>query len=42
VSIDRSESDWVRCRVEDGSFQATGGATNLVEILEIFLRWAGA
>ncbi|WAS93736.1 immunity 53 family protein [Nannocystis punicea] len=42
VIIDRSDSDWVRCRVEDGSFQATGGVANLLEILEIFLRFAGA
>lgn len=42
MAIDRSDVDWVRCHVEDGSFHATGGVANLREILEIFLRWAGA
>jgi hypothetical protein len=41
VAIDRSEDDWVRCEVKGGLFEGVGGATNLTEILDIFLRWSG-
>ena len=36
----RSESDWIRCKVEKGEFQGYGGAKNLSEIVDLFLAWA--
>ncbi len=35
-----NETDWVSCKVEGAKFQGAGGASNLVEILGIFLDWA--
>jgi hypothetical protein len=40
VEIERSDSDWVNCRVEDRVFKGRGGALNLIEILSMFLVWA--
>lgn len=40
LRIDRSESDWVRCFVENDSFLAAGGPFNFLEILHIFRNWA--
>jgi hypothetical protein len=40
ISIERSESDWVHCKVEKFVFHGYGGAENLSEILGIFLDWA--
>lgn len=40
VSITRSDEDWVLCEIKAGRFEGVGGAGNLVEILEVFLRWA--
>lgn len=39
VEIDRSETDWIRCRVEDGEFHGHGGPLNLEEILTHFRGW---
>ena len=39
VHIERSETDWVRCRVRDATFEGFGGPSNLVEVLELFLKW---
>jgi hypothetical protein len=40
VEIDRSDADWIDCRVEKGRFQGAGGAGNLDELLTVFLDWA--
>lgn len=37
---ERSEEDWVYCKVENKTFQGSGGIYNLAEILEIFYAWA--
>jgi hypothetical protein len=37
--IERSEHDWVHCRVENNVFMGRGGPENLEEILEIFFKW---
>src|ERR1700761_9007288 len=42
VTIERSENDWVHCRVEGNIFQGAGGPKNLIELLTIFRQWAGA
>ena len=40
VQDERTEHDWVHCRVEKGVFKGAGGPVNLREILEQFLRWS--
>jgi hypothetical protein len=42
LRIDRSKADWVRCKVEDGVFKGRGGATNLRELVTLFLQFAEA
>jgi len=41
VSIDRSDDDWMRCKVDGLVFKGRGGADNLHEIFRVFLDWAG-
>lgn len=36
-----NENDWVHCRVASGKFIGAGGAGNLPELLNVFLKWAG-
>lgn len=42
VDINRGESDWIRCKVTDGTFKGWGGPSNLMEILATFLDWSEA
>ena len=42
VSTERTEADWLRCRVVGDKFEAFGGATNLEEMLRIFVEWASS
>jgi hypothetical protein len=37
VVIDRSETDWIHCKVEGDVFKGRGGPGNLREILCVFL-----
>ena len=39
VRIERSEHDWVSCRLESERFKAACGPLNLVEAVEIFRVW---
>ncbi len=39
TKIDRSEHDWIYCRVEEGKFKGAGGPFNLIELLEVFQTW---
>lgn len=41
-SDERSPDDWIQCKVTARTFQGYGGARNLVELIEVFLDWAGA
>jgi len=41
VEVNRSETDWIKCRVKNGRFEGAGGAQNLDEILGEFVRWIG-
>ena len=34
--VERTENDWVHCRLKDGCFEAFGGPKNLNEILAFF------
>jgi len=40
VSITRSDEDWIVCEIKAGVYEGHGGAGNLIEIVEVFLRWA--
>jgi len=35
----RDDADWVYCKMEDQTFKAFGGPSNLTEMIEIFLGW---
>ena len=39
-TIERTDSDWLHCRVENSLFRAACGHRNLDEALRIFLDWA--
>jgi hypothetical protein len=36
------DTDWLRCWLEDGRFEAAGGPLQLTQMLRIFLDWAAA
>ena len=36
------ETDWLRCWVADGRFQAAGGPLRLSRMIRVFLDWASA
>lgn len=40
IKIDRTDSDWMQCWIEDSVFNAAGGVGNLTEMLAVFLDWA--
>jgi len=40
LRVDRSNSDWIHCRLEDGQFRGWGGPLNLSELVEAFREWA--
>ena len=40
VKIQRSENDWIDCRIEGKIFRGAGGPKNLTEVLVIFRNWA--
>jgi hypothetical protein len=41
AEVDRPEDDnWVRCHINNQTFEGHGGPENLEEILQIFLNWA--
>ena len=42
VNREGSESDWVRCWVDNGTFHAAGGPNNLTEMIETFLAFANS
>ena len=40
IAIERSETDWIFCLIENGHFEAACGLFNLSEGLKIFHNWA--
>lgn len=40
IDIERSESDWLKCRIEGLKFKGAGGSRNLTEIILAFRHWA--
>lgn len=40
VQVDRTDKDWIYCRIQDGCFTGAGGSGNLEEILKNFYQWA--
>ncbi len=39
---ERTERDWMHCKVENKVFHGYGGPQNLIEILNVFRSWASA
>ncbi len=39
IDIERSDNDWIYCKVEENIFKAAGGPKNLKEMLSIFKDW---
>ena len=39
VVIERSEHDWIHCKVEAVIFKSYGGPLNLTEMLQMFRDW---
>src|SRR5947209_7843173 len=40
IDINRSEENWIYCRVEGDQFKAACGPLNLTEVLNLFRQWA--
>lgn len=40
IKFEKSDSDWMHCKIKDSIFHGSGGVNNLVEILETFCAWA--
>jgi Immunity protein 53 len=40
VVIERTEHDWIHCKVEDKAFKGRGGPKNLIELITVFRTWA--
>ncbi|HEY7932200.1 MAG TPA: immunity 53 family protein [Solirubrobacteraceae bacterium] len=40
VEVHNSERDWLVCWVEDRQFHAACGSHNLIQSLDVFLRWS--
>ena len=39
MSLERTELDWIMCRVKDENFEGHGGTGNLREIIQVFRDW---
>jgi hypothetical protein len=37
--LERTENDWIHCRLKDGSFEGFGGPSNLEELICTFKDW---
>lgn len=42
IHIERSEHNWISCKLKDGKFDGACGPTNLPEVLKIFHDWANS
>jgi len=40
IQIERTEEDWIYCKIENGCFSGAGGPGNLEEVLRVFYLWA--
>lgn len=39
IDVERSDDDWVYCKIEENIFKGAGGPKNLKEMLSIFKEW---
>lgn len=39
TKVERSEDDWIDCRVEKAQFRGAGGPENLGELIAVFRSW---
>lgn len=42
IQVQRTELDWVQCRVRAQRFEGFGGPSNLEELILVFLDWVEA
>ncbi len=42
IKAERAEADWIHCKLENNVFSGACGPKNLIELLEIFRKWASA
>jgi hypothetical protein len=40
MEVQRSDRDWLVCRIVDETFEGVGGPANLPELIQTFLSWA--
>ena len=40
IEVNRSEENWLFCRLNNGFFEADCGINNLFEVINIFRKWA--
>jgi hypothetical protein len=40
TKVERSDTDWYHCWVENAVFEAACGPKNLEEVLQIFIEWS--
>lgn len=40
LTVERTATNWVKCRVKGGKFEGFGGPENLKELVQLFLKWA--
>jgi hypothetical protein len=39
IQIERSDNDWVHCKIKENIFIGAGGPNNLIEIITLFKEW---
>jgi Immunity protein 53 len=39
VKVDVDKNNWFFCSKKNGNFEASGGTSNLMEILDVFRKW---
>lgn len=39
LELEKTEEDWIHCRIKEGWFEGFGGAFNLEDILSVFKDW---
>lgn len=39
INVNRTENDWINCKVSNGKFLGFCGKQNLTELIRIFLLW---
>jgi hypothetical protein len=40
ITIERTQTDWISCRIEHDVFVGFGAPHNLLELIDVFVSWA--